>query len=483
VVGAVGGAGAVVLLVRWSQWQNDQRDDLGMERIDGWTAIPVLLLALVLLAVLVAIGRGLANAARAIDRAAARSMPSGWSRAVAVVVIVLLVVVAGRFGGRTLTNWADRSFGLVNTGTADGVEQPTVSTVSGGPDALVEWDTLGFQGRSFVAGVTDVEELQSFAGAGAVVQEPVRVYVGIDSANSLSQRVTVAMRELERTGAFEREVLVVATSTGTGWINPIAARSLELMYGGDSAIVSMQYSFLPSWISFLVQPDGAPDAAEALYDAVRARWEQLEPRDRPRLLVFGESLGSFGGEQPFARRSADRSLTALAAGADGALFVGPTADNVVYGQMIDERDPGSPEWRPVLERVPTVRSAVNLEDIAGDDPTWTAPRTLYLHHPTDAVGTWAPSTIWRTPGWIRDTSGPGIPDVVRFFPVVTWVQETADLMAGFSAVPGFGHDYGTEFADAWAAVAAPDAWTPADTRRLADALATTDVIPGEGSSG
>lgn len=30
-----------------------------------------------------------------------------------------------------------------------------------------------------------------------------------------------------------------------------AARGIELMYNGDTAIVATQYSFLPSWISFL----------------------------------------------------------------------------------------------------------------------------------------------------------------------------------------------------------------------------------------
>eukprot|EP01041_Mallomonas_annulata_P034253 gene34253-56991_t len=57
--------------------------------------------------------------------------------------------------------------------------------------------------------------------------------------------------------------------------------------------------------------------------------------------------------------------------------------------------------------------------------------------------------------------------------------ETFDLMNGFSASPGHGHDYSIEFVDAWAAVAPPPGWTPADTDRLrADPAMTRDDFVG-----
>ena len=68
-----------------------------------------------------------------------------------------------------------------------------------------------------------------------------------------------AVQELERTGAFDREVLAVVTVTGTGWVDPTAARSLEYEHHGDTAIVAQQYSYLPSWISFLVDADKAAE--------------------------------------------------------------------------------------------------------------------------------------------------------------------------------------------------------------------------------
>ena len=56
------------------------------------------------------------------------------------------------------------------------------------------------------------------------------------------------MRELERTGGFDRAVLAVIATTGTGWVNPAVPAALEYLYAGDTAVVAMQYSYLPSWI-------------------------------------------------------------------------------------------------------------------------------------------------------------------------------------------------------------------------------------------
>lgn len=79
----------------------------------------------------------------------------------------------------------------------------------------------------------------------------------------------------------------MATTTGTGWINEAEASSLEYMYNGNTAIVSMQYSFLPSWISFLVDQENARQAGQALFEAVDALVRALPEADRPKLVVFG----------------------------------------------------------------------------------------------------------------------------------------------------------------------------------------------------
>jgi uncharacterized membrane protein len=59
-----------------------------------------------------------------------------------------------------------------------------------------------------------------------------------------------------------------------------------------------------------------------------------------------------------------------------------------------------------------------------------------------------------------------VPARAGWFPVVTGVQEVFDLMAGFSAPSGHGHNYDVDFVAGWAAVAPPAQWTVADSARL-----------------
>lgn len=101
------------------------------------------------------------------------------------------------------------------------------------------------------------------------------------------------MAELERLGAFDRSVLNVVTPTGSGWVNENQAQALEYLWHGDTATVSMQYSYLPSLLSFLVDGNRAETAGRLLFDDVYARWSELPPGHRPKLVVSGESLGSF----------------------------------------------------------------------------------------------------------------------------------------------------------------------------------------------
>src|SRR5581483_6669703 len=98
---------------------------------------------------------------------------------------------------------------------------------------------------------------------------------GLHTAPDDQGRLATIVGELERTGAFNRKMLVIAPTTGTGWIDPVAAASLEMMYNGDTAIVGVQYSYLPSWISFLADRQKSMDAGKMLIDTVHQRWQQL----------------------------------------------------------------------------------------------------------------------------------------------------------------------------------------------------------------
>jgi uncharacterized membrane protein len=125
---------------------------------------------------------------------------------------------------------------------------------------------------------------------------------GTVSAKDVEGRAELAVADLERAGGFDRANLLVATTTGSGWLDAGAIDSFEYLTGGDSAVVAMQYSSLPSWLSYLVDQQKAREAGRQLFDAVYDHWSKLPPADRPRLFVFGLSLGSFGGRDRLQRR-------------------------------------------------------------------------------------------------------------------------------------------------------------------------------------
>ena len=64
------------------------------------------------------------------------------------------------------------------------------------------------------------------------------------------------------------ERFLVRNSGATAVVEGVGGHALEYMTGGDSAIVAIQYSYLPSWISYLVDQSTAGEAGRALFDAV-----------------------------------------------------------------------------------------------------------------------------------------------------------------------------------------------------------------------
>ena len=456
-------AGAVV----WPRWQNEQRALVSMDRLAPVNVIPMLIATVPLTMLLVVIGRGIWKGIRGLDRRVSKLLP----RSGAIVFTLVAAVLIGRAVLGVGFGWMEdrvrSTFGAIDNGTDEGVEQPQTPTLSGSPTSFISWESLGRPGRNFINEVTSQEDLIAFRGADAIVREPVRVYAGLRSADTAAERSALAVKDLERAGGFDRAVLVVTTVTGTGWVDPDAATAIEQLYGGDTAIIAIQYSYLPSWISTLADGDVSTAAGSELFEAVHQRWSELPEDARPQLLVFGQSLGSFGAEGAFAGLNARASAANLVGRTQGALFTGPTNNNIIWRQLTAERDPGSPVWRPVYDGGESIRFANQPAQLIDNDPTWTEPRILYIQHPSDPVTFWDMPTLWSKPEWMDAPVGYDIPQRVSWFPFVSWAQGVGDLTAGFSAEPGFGHDYRNAFVAGWAAISAPDGWTAADTARLA----------------
>ena len=323
--------GSSVLLWQAHRWQNELRALVGLDDASAFSGLGILLVAAITGGVVLVGARLVRSLTRWLIHEVDRIAPR-WV-AIAAGVLLAAVVVVGFFqdvvwGG--VVGAMNQAASVTNGTTSVGTVPPAMAERSGGPDSLVAWNSLGRQGRDFVSLGPTVRDLEAFHGTDCCAQ-PIRVYVGLDSAPSAEQRAALAVRELERTGAFERDVLGIFTATGTGWINPKVADSLEYLHRGDTAEVSMQYSFLPSWLSFLVDQTKAEEAGQALIGAVLRRVDELPPAERPTVLVFGESLGSYGTEQAF------DSLADLRAKVDGALLAGPTFANPIWDQLIDGR--------------------------------------------------------------------------------------------------------------------------------------------------
>jgi uncharacterized membrane protein len=261
----------------------------------------------------------------------------------------------------------------------------------------------------------------------------------------------------------------VATTTGSGWLDSGATDSFEYLTGGDSAIVAMQYSYLPSWISYLVDQQKAREAGRQLFDAVYDRWSKRPPADRPRLFVFGLSLGSFGGETAFSGEHDLRNRTA------GTLFAGPPNFNTLYREFTDDRDPGSREVEPVYKDGRTVRFT---NDVAAEVPPtstpWEGPRVLYLQHASDPIVWWGPSLIWDQPDWLGEAHGQDVLDAMVWIPLVTFWQVAADLPLATGVPDGHGHNYHREFVDGWAAILQPPGWAPAKAEQLREIVAADE---------
>ena len=456
----VGVIGMVVMAIRFHVWQDDVRDLMGVEHLQWYDYPEAAILSVVVLFTFVEIGQLIRRLVIFLVGQVDRVAPFRVSATIVVVLLVTLTItllngVVVKFTMNKLNN----TFNSVNEEGKTETEAPKSRLRSGGPESMVKWATLGHQGRIFVQAGPSVAKLTDFNGAPAT--EPIRAYAGLNSADGIAATAELAAAELERTGGLQRAVVAVATTTGTGWINEAEADALEYMYNGNTAIVSMQYSFLPSWLSFLVDKENARRAGQALFEAVDRRVRQLPEGQRPKLVVFGESLGSFGGEAPF------MSLNNILARTDGALFSGPTFNNTVWLQLTATRDDGSPQWLPIFNHGDNVRFVARPSDLDRPSASWPGrPKVVYLQHASDPIAWWTPDLLFKSPDWLREKRGYDVLPQTHWIPVVTFLQVSADMAVAVDVPDGHGHHYVADVANGWAEVLAPPGWTPDKTAKL-----------------
>jgi uncharacterized membrane protein len=472
---------SVLTVLQAAAWQRDVAAVMGIDGPATAGYLRTLVVALPIAAMLIAAARVVKDAIKFL----ARGMIRRWNlndeiamfvgtAIVAVLIITLVngVLVRGFLAG------ASAVFQPRNTATRPGVEQPLRSEKSGSPSSFAPWDTLGFQGRNFTGTGPSAEELTTLNNRPA--KEPIRIYAGLQSAGTIEERVAVLLSELQRTRAYERSLLVMIPTTGTGWVDPVAARSIESMYNGDTVLVAMQYSYLPSWISFLADQQKSIQAARAMVDAVHRRWLHWPPAQHPVLALYGESLGSLAGQGAFEFLPdiAEKNVTSV-------LWVGPPNASGLWKALTVRRDPGTPEVQPRYDNGRTVRfaQASGPEEIAAVAvPAWDRPRVLFMQHASDPVVWWSTDLLFRRPDWLSEPPGFDRSPSMRWYPIVTFWQVSADMAGNITnsttTPTGHGHNYGDSQLDGWVAVAAPEGWTVVDTDRIRRSLEKTMAAGG-----
>lgn len=442
-------------------WQNDVRDEFGMERISPMVWLVIVPVAALTATSILIVVRAFRRLFHFIVRWLDKALPGRLARFIGG--IALTLVIWGLWSGVLVNGFftlANQTFAPRDSSTDEGALPPASPLRSGSPESLVAWNTLGRQGRNFVAGGPTIEELNSFHGVGAM--ESIRVYAGIKSAETVVERAQLVLDELIRTDAFDRKTLVVATTTGTGFLEPNAMTALEYVTNGDVAIVGVQYSYLPSWISLLADQEEVRITSQQVFDTIHGYWSTLPVDERPKIYIYGLSLGSFGVE------SILTSVDIVNEPIDGAFMVGPPFVNELWNQIVAGRDAGSSPSTPIYEGGRTVRFTNRESAVHLPTSQWGETKVLYLQHASDPVVFFSPSLFFTRPDWLLDGQrGEELVDEFVWVPGVTMWQVLFDMALAATVPEGYGHEYSKQSnAEGWLAVLGREGWTESDTDRL-----------------
>ena len=459
---------AVIFLWQAARWQNSIRELMELEPVDTAHPLEVALIALAVFAILMALARLFQLTLRFVAIRVNRFLPRRVSNVIGVIAAVALFwsVISGVLF-RVALRVADASFQEYDELIEPETEPPTDSLKTGSSASLLAWDELGRAGREFISSGATREDISAFSGRGAL--EPVRVYVGQRSADTPEVRAKLALEELKRVGGFERSVLIVVTPTGTGWVDPAAIDSVEYLHHGAVASVALQYSYLASWLSLLVEPGYGADAARALFNEIYGYWITLPKDSRPRLYLHGLSLGATNSEQ-----STDL-IEVLGDPFAGALWSGPPYSSRLWRSLTDRRNPGSPAWLPRFRDGSFVRFMNQDGEAAGPgsapNVAWGPMRVVYLQYASDPVTFFDYRSFYREPDWMPPPRGPDVSPQLRWYPVVTLLQLTLDMLMATTAPIGYGHVYApAHYIDAWIEVTDVRDWSPEEITRLKQQL-------------
>jgi uncharacterized membrane protein len=196
--------------------------------------------------------------------------------------------------------------------------------------------------------------------------------------------------------------------------------------------VAVQYERLPSLLCLHRTGVGGLHhrlLLEGIHRALQAR----SAIRRPRVVVYGESLGAWAGQNAFLHRGL-AGLDEL--GVERALWVGTP---YYSGWMHEAMANGGASNGAVVE-VPSVLPLRAMTDAERDRV-----RVVLLTHHNDPIRKLNLDLLVRRPEWLGSERPPTVPPRQRYTPMITGLQTIVDTANATNQVPGVfratGHDY------------------------------------------
>lgn len=466
------GLGLVLIALAYSNaWQNSVRAVMQMPPVDQSQPLLIAAMAAPVAAALLILGKLVVTLVRLVWSWLSPHLPRRAALVLAtfLVAIVVAVLVNNVFWRSTLRA-ADRFYERLDALVSTDDAPPAQWSRTGSRQSLIDWNTIGKDSRIYVQSGPDAAQISALTGRPAV--EPLRTYVGLRSAPSVEERAQLALDELLRIGAFERSVLVLIMPVGTGWVDRAGIDTLEYLHGGDVASVAVQYSYLTSALSLLVEPTYGAETAQALFDLVYAHWTDLPRASRPRLYLYGLSLGAM------ASQNSTTVYDVLGDPFDGALWAGPPFSSSIWGRVTQTRHTDTPFWLPRFGNSTAIRFMNQSGTENWDDLPWGPMRIVFLQYASDPIVFFSFDADWQRPEWFDAPRGPDVSPALNWYPMVTFLQLALDTALSQTAPVGYGHVYSPrDYIDAWYEVTQPPGWTRAQLEALKLSIDPQDYAP------
>lgn len=435
-----------------NNWQNELRHLMGLSPNESGSHLYIGLISLFVVLVFLSLVRSFLILYSVVKKKLNVIIPPNIAMALSAVFLSAVVFFfANNFLISKILIALDSTYLLIDENLESDISPPTHNLSTGSNESLIAWRTVGKTGQDFITQGPKKPALDKYFDENTL--EPIRVYAGLRTKETAEERADVALKELIRVNAFSRAKLVIATPTGTGWIDPLSIDTFEYLHKGDTATVTMQYSYLPSWLTLLVDPTSARVSSAAMYNKIHSYWSKLPKETRPDLYLFGLSLGALGAETSI-------NLTTIVNNPiQGALFVGAPFDSTISPILTKNRNEGSLQRLPVIQDSSMVRYMAHNSNSMNNDISWGPIRLLYIQYASDPIVFFSRDMYRKEPDWMKEERAFDVSSSFKWIPIVSFFQVLFDIPMAEKAPRGSAHNYSaSSYIDGWLEVSEPMGW-------------------------